>query len=133
MTTQTLEELAGQDMIDSRDLLERLEELEAREEEIDAAAESDDESDGDEKAELAALRELQSETEGYAGDNWRDGVTFIRDSYFEQYAEELADDIGAIDKEARWPVNHIDWKAAADELRQDYTEVEIRGISYQYR
>ena len=94
---------------------------------------AEDAIDDDERAELAELRTLKAETEGYAGDFWFDGVTFIRDSYFEDYARELADDIGAIDVDPKWPANHIDWEAAADELRQDYTECEIRGDSYLYR
>lgn len=125
MTDKTLSEYAADDVIDSRDLLERLDTLD---EGWEAGLLTDDEAD-----ERRALTELKAETEGYAGDNWRDGVTFIADLYFEQYAEELADDIGAIDKGARWPVNHIDWKAAADDLRQDYTECEIYGVSYWYR
>lgn len=130
----TLDDLAGQEQIDSRDLYERLDELQMMVDDADDEDEPKPDAVSDEeRAELAELKALQSETEGYSGDTWRDGVQFIRDDWFEQYAEEFADDIGAIDKDANWPVNHIDWKAAADDLRQDYTEVEIRGISYQYR
>jgi len=54
-------------------------------------------------------------------------------AYFQDYAQELAEDIGSINKDAAWPNNHIDWEAAADELLTDYTEVEIGGITYYYR
>jgi len=57
----------------------------------------------------------------------------ILDSYFEEYAEQLADDIGAIDRDAGWPVCHIDWKAAAEALAQDYTEVTFGGNTYLWR
>lgn len=48
-------------------------------------------------------------------------------------AQELADDIGAIDSNAKWPLNHIDWEAAAEELKMDYTEVNFNGTTYYIR
>lgn len=59
--------------------------------------------------------------------------TAILDSYFKTYAEELAYDIGAIDRHAKWPLNHIDWEAAADELRHDYSTAEWDGHTYLYQ
>jgi antirestriction protein len=35
------------------------------------------------------------------------------------YAEELADDIGAIPDDLSWPLTHIDWDAAARDLEYD--------------
>lgn len=35
-----------------------------------------------------------------------------------EYAEELASDIGAVNRDAKWPNNHIDWEAAGEELLQ---------------
>ena len=84
----------------------------------------------DEAHELAALEHLQSQCD--YGD-WRHGEMLIRDDYFEEYAEELASDTGAIDRNAKWPLNHIDWKAAADELTQDYTLVSFDGTDYWIR
>lgn len=57
----------------------------------------------------------------------------ILESNFEEYAEQLADDIGAIDRNATWPICHIDWKAAAESLAQDYTEVTFGGHTYLWR
>jgi hypothetical protein len=54
----------------------------------------------------------------------------INESYFETYAEQFADDIGAIDAKATWPLNHIDWKAAAEDLLQDYTSLDFGGTTY---
>lgn len=34
----------------------------------------------------------------------------------EEFAEQLAEDIGAVDRNATWPNNHIDWEAAARDL-----------------
>lgn len=149
------------DLIDSREIIERIEELEEDREALETAAEEAtdaiddapaDDSDeiyacteslaaaqtglrewnDDNGAELAALQSLQSEAEGYA-DDWRHGATLIRDSYFETYAQEFADDIGAVDRNASWPLTCIDWEQAARELQADYTSVEFGGITYWVR
>lgn len=57
----------------------------------------------------------------------------IHENKFIDYAERFADDIGAIDSSARWPLNHIDWEAAAEELKQDYQEVEFGDHTYLIR
>lgn len=109
------------DIIDSRDVIARIEELEG------------DESRSEEEAEeLAILKALAAEASGYAPD-WEYGATLIRKTYFVQYAEELAEDIGAIDRNAKWPLNHIDWESAAYQLEQDYTEVEFGGVPFLIR
>lgn len=139
------------DVIDSRDIIERIEELEEEREALTAAIEEADGACTEEievaelvakealqtwddynGAELAALRSLASQAEGYA-DDWRHGATLIRDSYFETYAQELADDIGAVDRNATWPQTCIDWEQAARELQMDYTSVEFGGITYWVR
>lgn len=118
------------DVIDSREIIERIEELEAMlPDPDDDEAEPMDEADADE---LKALKALQDEAEGYSPD-WKYGATLIRDSYFKEYAEELADDIGAIDRNASWPVCCIDWDEAADMLKQDYTAVDFDGVTYWVR
>jgi hypothetical protein len=106
-------------MIDSRDLLERVSELDARTED------EDDPLDEDETAELAELREIVVAWSDVS--DWIYGETFIADDYFEDYARELADDIGAIDRNASWPLTYIDWTAAAEALQQDYTQYEGFG------
>lgn len=64
------------------------------------------------------------------GSEFADGITLVSDGYFEAYAQEFASDIGAVSGNERWPANHIDWKAAAAELRQDYIEVQIGGEKF---
>jgi hypothetical protein len=132
------------DLIDSRDVIERINELsETRDEllyQIDAAEDKEeaeaakialeDWEESDEGLELKVLLKLQEEAEG--GD-WEYGETLIRDSYFEQYAQDFAEDIGAIDPNANWPLNHIDWGAAAEELKQDYNCVDFDGEDYWIR
>lgn len=41
----------------------------------------------------------------------------------EDFAQNLAEDIGAIDPKASWPNNCIDWEYAARELMYDYYEL----------
>lgn len=118
-----LDTFSRQDTFDSRDALRRINELEDEEETLEE----------DEAAELKEWRELVEETTGYAGDTWRDGIQFISEDYFEKYAEQLADEIGAIDSKATWPLNHIDWTAAAEALKQDYTSTDIHGNEFWYR
>ena len=74
-----------------------------------------------EHAELIALLDQVSDSDSY----------FVRDSYFVKYAQELADDLcaarGAL---VRWPFTCIDWQEAADELQQDYYDVDFDGVTY---
>lgn len=112
-----------EDVIDSRDVIERIEELSGQDEPLDE----------DETEELAALRALQEEAEGYSED-WKHGATLIRDSYFETYAQELADDVcGEQMRNLSWPLTCIDWEQAARELQQDYTSVDFDGVTYWIR
>jgi len=109
------------DLIDSREIIERIEELRDRHMVTDA-----------ERHELEMLEKLAGEASNYAED-WENGVTLIRDSYFKDYAYELAEDIGALNHEAGWPLNCIDWERAARELRMDYTAVDFDGVTYWVR
>lgn len=120
----------SEDVIDSRDVIERIKYLESDHEDCDDA--HPENHDQEEHDELVALTKLQEEAEEYAPD-WEYGSTLIRDSYFKDYAQELAYDIGAIDPKATWPINCIDWEAAADALKMDYTKVDFDGVSYWIR
>lgn len=160
----------SQDIIDSRDVIARIEELEDErasavihticthcELDIEGSEDSDDwrdrgnnsrcnddehaheppadtrgELDCYDREELDALRALAEEAEGYAAD-WNHGEALIRDTYFTEYAMQMAEDIGAIDRDATWPANYIDWDAAAEALKQDYTCVEFDGVDYWIR
>jgi hypothetical protein len=118
-------------VIDSRDVIARIEDLEAQAEE-DEGTLLPEGLDAAEEAELKALQALAEEAEGYATD-WLYGETLIRDSYFKEYAQELADDIGAINEEASWPNNWIDWDKAVEELQMDYTTVDFDKVTYWIR
>ena len=142
MRTEPREITNSEDLIDSRDVIARIEALEDERDNFtieDQPAASDlnrikawSAENEDEAAELKALTELASEAEGYAAD-WNHGETLIRESYFQQYAQDLAEDIGAISRDMPWPACHIDWDAAADALKMDYTAVDFDGVTYYVR
>lgn len=120
------------DIFDSRDVIARIRELESYEYRECGGCGGLHPINADEYEELIALRALANEAAGYVAD-WDCGATLIRDSYFEDYARELAEDIGAINHDASWPNNHIDWEAAADALKMDYTAVDFDGVMYWVR
>ena len=64
---------------------------------------------------------------------WEYGISFIREAYCENYAREIAVELGEIINDIHWPATHIDWKAASEELAMDYSEVEFDGVTYYYR
>lgn len=120
----------SEDVIDSRDVIARIEELEGRNApaEVGEGVETDD-LDESELAELIALKALAKEAEDYSPD-WRHGAPLIRDSYFTDYAEERAKDCGLIPDNLAWPFTCIDWEEAARQLKQDYTSVDFDGVAY---
>jgi hypothetical protein len=81
--------------------------------------------------ELDTLRELADEAS--SSPDWEYGETLIRDSYFTDYAQELAEDCGLVNHESEWPARCIDWDQAADELKQDYFSVDFDGVEYWIR
>lgn len=133
-----------EDVIDSRDVIERINELrEMRADWINEVEENGGKFDmspevdwhnhhTEEGLELDALEKLADKASGYAPD-WEYGEVLIRDSYFQDYAEQLAEDIGAINADAAWPNNCIDWERAARELQYDYTAVDFDGVTYWVR
>ena len=85
----------------------------------------------DEATEYKALKELEEQAEGYS--DWKYGAQLIRESYFKDYAQQLAEDICAVHADATWPNNCIDWDQAARELEQDYTRVDFDGVDFLVR
>jgi antirestriction protein len=116
--TKTWDEIRG-DNFDSRDIIARLEELRAGDEELTE----------DEFLELDILEDIEKQASQYISD-WRYGETFITEDSFEDYAREMADSLGTITGNESWPLNHIDWEAAANELRHDYTNFTFDGVEY---
>ena len=109
------------DMIDSMDIIDRIEELE-------------DETDTDrntnvEQEELESLKDIINQTDGYR--DFENGEGLIHEDYFTEYCQELCEDAGDLPRELPWYIeNHIDWNGVARELKQDYVEVDFDGVSY---
>ncbi len=143
--------------IDTRDLQERLDELESLRDAVTEAQDelteagipagtmrseipadflpliealdaAKDEFGEDEQEELAELENLASEISEF-----RHGEQMIPVRDFEEYAQELAEEIGAIPRDTAWPCTCIDWEQAARELKMDYTEVTYQGEDYYVR
>jgi len=88
----------------------------------------------DELKEIEEINDLEDDINSYAGDNFDDGVYLIDEDDFEEYCEDLVSDIGDLPKDLpSYISNNIDWSGVADDLRQDYSEVEFRGTTYLYR
>lgn len=135
------------DIIDSRDVIERFEELEGEvetlREEFDSLPENDNGVDFDnwvrnqtffsseDYDEYLALKALIEDCDTVS--DWQHGAILINEEYFTEYAQELARDIGAVSGDESWPCTHIDWEAAAGELKCDYTTTEFAGTTYYVR
>lgn len=137
------------DVIDSRDVIERIEELgEELADKLNAVTKTDDwyadnlsegnyqfmvnslpESDKDDIEEYWMLIALAEECELYNSD-WEYGVSLIRYSYFEDYMDEIIEDCYELPKDLpHWMSMELDYEA----LKQDYTEVEFDDITYYIR
>lgn len=111
--------------IDTRDLTERLEELEHSEE----YPEYDGEFEELYQDEYDKLKTFADAIGEYAFENQE---TLISEDYFEEYARDLAEDCGTIERDAPWPIYCIDWEHACRELKMDYSSAEFDGVDYYY-
>lgn len=60
------------------------------------------------------------------------GESLIEEDYFEEYCEELVTDCGYISRDfPSWI--EIDWEATANNIKQDYSEVDYQGKTYLFR
>ena len=139
------------DVIDTKDILARLEELQGEYldgegEPITSAAQWSDED----WQEQATLSNLISVVRDDANDSPEDGVTLIRETYFADYIkEQYSDGMGPElhrydDKTGRYslfmwddlmdmaPFSNIDWAAVADNASTDYSQIEYDGVTYYY-
>jgi hypothetical protein len=94
----------------------------------EAAQQEPDDFGPDEKEELAELESLENEISGFMH-----GVQLIPENDFEAYAREFAEETGAVEQNASWPMNCIDWREAAEELQSDYSVISYQGEDYYFR
>ena len=116
--------------LQSKDLLSELETLHDLQSEL---TESETLSNEDYER-MKTLEALVSECEGYVPD-WHYGVELIHEDNFVEHIEQLIDDCYELPKSSEWPYRHLtlDVEGAADEARQDYTEVALDGETYLVR
>lgn len=153
-TYRDIEISNGDDVIDLRDVIERYEHLERElndahtgvggsvselsfNEYLEQAADDDTHMLQEAAIEALSLINLLAECEGNGGDEeWRGAwypITLVRDSYFEDFARQEAEDLGLIKSDASWPYTCIDWERAARDLQMDYTLIDFDGVSYWVR
>lgn len=133
-----------EDQIDSREIIERIEELEAEQADLveqlsnGAITEADMQAfDKEQGAELDALRALVTEAE--SSPDWTYGETLIRDDYFIEYTEQLIDDcypeVSKALASSAWPMTclKMDYEQAARDLKVDYFDVTFNGSTYWIR
>lgn len=122
--------------IDTRDLVKRAGELEEEQETLENEQEMNPtQGRGQEIEEIEEIGIELGEIEGVkdACEDFEHGATLIPEDDFERYAQEFAEDIGAINSEMSWPLGCIDWERAARELAMDYTTVSYQGTDYYIR
>ncbi len=119
------------DVIDSRDVIERIEELESSLAEFLDATDGDDTANFSDIDELRALRALAEECSSLSTD-WEYGETLIRYSYWQDYVQEMLEDCGEIPRNLPWYIS-IDWEKTVASISQDYNLVDFDGVDYYIR
>jgi hypothetical protein len=117
---------------DAKDALENATDKLDAAADLDAAQNAFHDWERDDRDELESLMEFCNDGEEYCS-SWRYGSVLIRDSYFEDYARYLAEDLQTVSNDVSWPGNCIDWEQAARELQQGYTSLEWSGVIYWIR
>ena len=137
--------------IDSRDVIERIEELEAEREtlleiydefdEFDEFGKEDNSKErieardaltkfdnSEEGQELTALKKLAEQGENI--DDWQYGVGLIHEDYFETVMDDMVANCYTLPKDLpSWMTITYDY----DALKQDYTEIDFDGQTYYVR
>jgi hypothetical protein len=142
--TETKEITNSEDMIDVRNVIARVEQLESELKDAQPMDDSeqvlsadDNEDLTGQSEELHRLTTLLEDLAGNGGDEeWRGAwhpLMLVRDSYFEDFAREEAESLDLVKSDARWPYTCIDWEQAARELQMDYRTVDFDGVTYWYR
>lgn len=137
------------DIINTRQVLERIEELESDHCDDDGEQIMSDLWDADDREEWSTLHRLIEELRNDANEAVENGVILIRETYFADYIREFYSDCPRglyryNDKTGgheliSWdqlmsedPFKHIDWAAVAEDERSGYSIFGYDGITYYY-
>ena len=82
----------------------------------------------DEYQQIEAINEIEDEV----GGEFTYGCLLIEEKDFEDYVEVLLVDCGYISKDFPTWIE-IDWSATAENVKQDYSELEYKGDTYYFR
>ena len=139
--------------IDSRDVIARIEELEAEESELQQEIDEKEDQytpeeltknpapvivakealkewrESEEGQELIALKALAEQGEDYAPD-WEYGAQLIHEYYFEEAMDEMLEDCGDIPKDLP---SYLTITVDYDALKMDYTAIDFDGQTYYVR
>ena len=144
-----------ENIIDTRDIQARIDEIECDiellEDEISELSEEIDELDeenADDKNEIdlklddiedkrGQIEELQEELSMLLDvksevPEFRHGETLIHEDYWEEYVQDLCEDLGYISKDFPYWIE-IDWEATAKNVAMDYSTIEIDGNTFYFR
>lgn len=92
--------------------------------------------DDEETERLVALTSLDNQLFCNLDEYGRNEPTMIAEHEFEEYAREMARDVGWLSEhteETNPLMSHIDWAGWAEDLKSDYTEVEFDDETYLIR
>lgn len=121
------------DIIDSRDIIARIEELQGERDSWEESGEGTEwEAENPDDAEkLKTLESLAEEGKTYSGD-WEYGAILIHEDHFTDYCQELVSDTGDLSSDI---LNYlvIDWEATAENIRQYYSKIDFDGQTYLVR
>ena len=104
------------------DIDNKLEEIAEKENEIRACdAKYDKHSE-----ELAELEALKEEIKSNSDEGFEYGIQLIHDDYIDDYLHEMLIDCGYLPKDLPSWIE-IDWQATYNNMKQDYSELELNG------
>jgi hypothetical protein len=124
MTTGSNPIEAGTDLIDTREIADRIEYLQFLDND-----DIDPEFWEDEIEELAKLRQVMTDVFGSGADD--DSVTLISDSYWKRYADEYADEVFSLDDTGA--AQYFEYSRFADDYQSDFSELVFDGVTYWYQ
>lgn len=136
-----------QDLMDSRDIIKYLEEItEERNELQDQLDEvlTDDEDNhvliADIREELEPLIEEVESLQDFCNEadncaDWSYGEAVIHEDYFTEHTKQIIEDCYEMPEgfnNGQWPWNNLemDWEGAAEDLKQDYREIDWDGTTF---
>lgn len=119
-------------VIDSRDVIARIEELAQQARDYANDEEGAEPLSDEEDAEMSSLSDFATQGAN-STDDWDHGATLIRYSYFTEYIRDYVQEMSSDALSTLPDYVMIDWEATADQLHSHYSSVEFDGVTYYVR